>query len=204
MTVATFAGNGDGALEKALRLFSGTLARLEEAGLVVRDFPRANDANIWIFGYLLDGVRDAARPRRLERRRYDHAPMLRQLLEHLRWSGHALACDVVEARLAAASSAVVPTEEHERWHLRAHMRRQLSFAREVVEEMAGKGLLPAHEDISVLRRGHEDAVRPADTPPAFLTTREIVEDIAREVEGFSAAAASDVRRFSKWKPSICR
>lgn len=190
---------GGGQLAAALSLFTHAFSRLEDAGLIVRDFPKANDGNIWIFGYLLDTVRDAATAQNFERRHCDHTRMLTDIVATLEWAGHARAADVVRTRMPTASSVTRKGQAYDALQRQAHMRRFASFAWGVALEMHGKGIWPAHEDIDAYRRVYEAAVIPGDTSSFLLDVRDLVADIALEVAPFDAVAAKRIEGFRGWK-----
>jgi hypothetical protein len=188
-----------GRLAATLSLFTQAFSRLEEAGLIVRDFPKANDANIWIFGYLLDAVRDAPTVEKFERRHCDHTRMLTDMVSTLEWAGYARAAQIVRSRLVSASSETRNGQAYADMQRKAHMRRFSSFAWGVALEMHGKGIWPSHDDIEVYRQAYAAAVVPGDTPSFLLDVRDLVCDIALEVAIFDAAAAARIECFRGWK-----
>jgi hypothetical protein len=190
---------GSGQLTATLSLFSHAFFRLEAAGLIVRDFPKANDANIWIFGYLLETVRDAATAEKFERRHCDHTRMLTDIVSSLEWAGHARAAEVVRTRTLTAASDTRKGQDYDILQRQAHMRRFASFAWGVALEMHGKGIWPVHDDIDAYRQAYEAAVVPGDTPSFLLDVRDLVADIALEVAPFDAAAAKRIEGFRGWK-----
>jgi hypothetical protein len=193
---------GGGQLAATLSMFSHAFAKLEADGLIVRDFPKANDDNIWIFGYLLDTVRDAATVEKFERRHCDHSRLLTDIGSALEWAGHARAAAVVRTRMPTASSATRYGPAYDALQRQAHMRRFVSFAWGVVLEMDSKGLWSAHDDIDAYRQAYEAAVVPGDTPSFLLDVRDLVSDIALEVAPFDAAAAQRIEAFRGWKRPI--
>ncbi|MCV9963589.1 hypothetical protein OIU34_16950 [Pararhizobium sp. BT-229] len=196
---ATAAETGGGQLAATLSLFSHAFSRLEDAGLIVREFPKANDTNIWIFGYLLEAVQNAATVEKFERRHFDHARLLADIAAHLEWAGHTQAVEVVRTRMLTASNEARSGEAYEALLRHAHMRRFASFAWGVVLEMHRNGIWPSHDDIEVYRQAHTVAVIPGDTPSFLLDIRDLVADIAREVAAFDAEAATRIEGFRAWK-----
>lgn len=192
-------GKGGERLASTLALFSHAFAGFEQSGVVVRDFPKANDSNILIFGYLVEAVRNAATVEKYERRHYDHGQMLGQIASHLEWAGHQQAAAAVRNRMTTAASEVRSGEAYESLRRLAHMRRFASFAWAVFLEMHGKGIWPAHEDLDVYRQAYASAVEPGDTPSYLLDVRELVDDTAAEVRVFDAAAAVRIEGFRAWK-----
>lgn len=166
---------------------------------MVRDFPKANDENILIFGYLIEAVRNAATVEKFERRHCDHRQMLEQIASHLEWAGHSQAAVVIRTRMHTAASEVRSGEQYEALCRLAHMRRFASFAWGVVLEMHGKGILPPHEDLELYRQAHASAVIAGDTPSYLLDVRELVEDIAAEVRAFDVEGAVRIEGFRTWK-----
>ncbi|MBY3433327.1 hypothetical protein HFN89_03995 [Rhizobium laguerreae] len=199
---ATAAKSVGGQLAATLSLFSDAFGRCEAAGLIVRDFPKANDTNIWIFGYLLDAVRDAATAEKFERRHLDHTRMLTDIVSHLEWAGHTRAIELVRARLRTTSSATRSGQPYESLQRLAHMRRFASFAWGVALEMHGKGIWPRNDDMEVYRQAYLSAVVPGDTPSFLLDVRDLVADIALEAAPLDAAAAARIEGFRTWKPII--
>ncbi|MCZ7861831.1 hypothetical protein O9X98_10605 [Agrobacterium salinitolerans] len=193
------ADKGGERLASTLSFFSHVFAGFEAAGLMVRDFPKANDENILIFGYLIEAVRTAATVEKYERRHYDHGQMLAQIASHLDWAGHGRAADAVRARMVTATSEVRSGDQYEALRRLAHMRRFASFAWGVVHEMHGKGILPPHEDLEVYRQAYAAAVVSGDTPSYLLDVRELVEDIAAEVRTFDVDGAVRIEGFRTWK-----
>jgi hypothetical protein len=197
------AGTGGERLASTLSLFSRAFAGFEEAGLMVRDFPKANDGNILIFGYLIEAVQNATSVEKYERRHYDHRQMLEELASHLDRTGHPDASTAVRSRTVTASSEVRSGEAYEALRRLAHMRRFASFAWAVVLEMHGKGILPAHEDLEVYRQTYASTVVPGDTQSYLLDVRELVDDIANEVRAFDVAGAARIEGFRRWKRRLC-
>lgn len=193
------ADKGGERLASTLAFFSHAFAGFEAAGLMVRDFPKANEGNILIFGYLIEAVRNAATVEKFERRHYDHSQMLQQIASHMEWAGHSQAAVVVRARMDTAASEVRSGEQYEALCRRAHMRRFASFAWGVVLEMHGKRIFPAHEDLEIYRQAHASAVAPGDTPSYMLDVRELVEDISAEVRAFDVEGAVRIEGFRTWK-----
>jgi hypothetical protein len=194
-------GQGGERLASALSLFSNAFEAFEQSGCVVRDFPKANDTNILIFGYLLEAVRSAATVERFERRHCDHSQMLRQIISNLEWAGHQQAANTVRNRMTTAASEVRSGEPYEVLCRLAHMRRFLSFAWAVFLEMHLKGIWPDHDDLEVYRQAFHEAVKPGDTASYLLDVRELVEDISAEVRIFDGVAADRIEGFKGWKRS---
>lgn len=193
---------GGGQLAATLSLFTQAFSRLEAAGRIVRDFRQADDGNIWIFGYLLDAVRDAGTVEKFERRHCDHTRMLTDIVSSLEWAGHARAASVVRMRMPTASSSVRKGPAYDDLQRQAHMRRFASFAWGVTLEMHGKGIWPTNDDIDAYRQAYEAAVIPGDTPSFLLDVRDLVSDIALEVALFDEAAAARIEAFRGWKRPI--
>jgi hypothetical protein len=184
----------------ALSLFSSAFSALERAGKIVRDFPASRDTNIWVFGYLLDAVETASTAPVFEKRCFDHTRMLTELASVLEWQHHAAAAGIVRERLATATFPKAGVYNAEAIFRLGHMRRFLNFSMGLALEMEAKGLWPAHDSLDAYRDTFEAATLPGSTPSYLLDVRDLIDDIAREVEPISARAAEAVLRFRSWKP----
>ncbi|MDW9478919.1 hypothetical protein GOB57_09500 [Sinorhizobium meliloti] len=193
------ATTGGERLASTLSLFSRAFTELEAAGLIVRDFPQANEGNIWIFGYLLEAVRDAATVEKFERRHLDHEQMLLELTSHLEWGDNERAAEAVRSRMITASSSIRSGDAYDASQRLAHMRRFATFAWGVASEMHVRGIWPSHDGLEVYRQAYEAAVVPADTPCYLLSVLELANDISREVAVFDTEAALIVAGYRTWR-----
>jgi hypothetical protein len=190
---------GGGQLTATLSLFSRTLDELEVSGFITRTFPKNGDPAFWLFGYLLDGVKNAATVDKYERHQYDHRRMLGEIVFMLEWAGHAESGKKVRTRIETAYRETTDSDECEVLSRLALIRRNISFAWAAVLEMHAKGIWPPHLDIDVYRQAYETAVVPGDTPSFLLDVRELVDDIGRELATINETAANWIKGFRTWK-----
>lgn len=181
----------------ALSLFSSTLSRFENIGLIVREFPQKRDDNIWVFGHLLDAVETAATAERYERRRFDHVPMLKELASTLEWQGHSQAADIARKRLESAVYPPATSIEEERLYRHGNMRRFLNFALGLMLEIKANGIWPDNADIETYTTAYAACTPPGSTPSFLLDVRDLIDDIAKETTDETAAIS--VMRFRTWK-----
>lgn len=193
--VLRFPGDCFAPYAAALRRFSGALAAREAEGLVVRDFDKADDGNIWVFGHVLDAIRDAAERVEAPRARHDHTYPLNEIERLCRTNPS----EGVRSVLEQASSEVRAWPgggDHARsWDRLAYMRRHLRLARALVVEMREKMLWAdggSFEELEAVFRGTVDLLR---LPLIHLEREEFVERIAADLAPCSPEAAAIAMRY---------
>jgi len=187
------AESGGDILASALRLFHGLFSRLEENGVIVRDFPQASDNNIWVFAHLLEAVRDAHCTPEFQRRLFDHDQWLAFLSTHLTWLGLPEAAEMVRSSFQPC----IPADaDRERLCRLGHMRRMLDFAMALADEINGKGIWPPGELLEPYRDIYRQATLPGTVPCNLLDATAMASEISGTLEGQHPEAARIVRELA--------
>jgi hypothetical protein len=188
-----------GSLDEALFHFHILFSELEHDGLIVRDFRYANNCNIWVFGYLLDAIKDAPKALKVEKRLFDHERLLVELESHLRTDGKTQSADVVSMRrLTNSLNGLTPVETTDRFAV-AHKRRHLNFAWGLLLEMHKKGIYPDADLVDSFRIMYDASIKTGEVATCLMDVPSLIDDIARELTDKGLEGADIVYRYKNWK-----
>lgn len=188
-------------LSAALSAYSAAFSAREKEGLIVREFGESRDGNALVFGYLLDGVRDASSGVRANRCFFDHEPLCKFLVRHLAEEGHLRAASLIDSYLASMGERPSGETADEQFRL-AHMFRNLRFSKNLAKEMSDKGIWPTTDPIALYMDMYQGIVKSLSLHPSVMSQDDFVFRISAEISAHDIDAARLVETHQFWRRSI--